>query len=138
MFDFVFARENILGKAILGGVVAGQSHGKVVAHGEVDGPFEGGAVTLTKVDVEMAVSAANLRFVGVYAEGPADRVAAEQEALRSAQNFSTFNIIKAGDNGAVATLVKIILKKGRGRVSAYAKVLGPNAPHTHGIDIGIL
>ncbi len=138
MFDFVFARENVLGKAILGGVVAGESHRKVITHGQVNGPFERGAVPLTKVDVEMAVSAANLCFVGVYAKGTTDRVAAEQEALRSAQNFSALYIVKTGNDGAVATLVKIILKKGRGRISAYPKVLGAHAPHTDGIDIGIL
>ena len=138
MFDFVFAGENVLGKAILGGVVAGEPHGKVFTHGQVNGPFERGAVPLTKVDVEMAVSAANLCFVGVYAKGTTDRVAAEQEALRSAQNFSALYIVKTGDNGAVTSLVKIVFKEGRGRIPAYAKVLGPNAPHTHGIDIGIL
>ncbi len=71
-------------------------------------------------------------------EGATDRVTPKQKALRAAQNFSAFYIVKTGNDSAVTALVQIVLKEGRRRVPANAEVLGANAAHTDRVNVGIL
>ena len=95
-------------------------------------------VALAHVDVDIAVLAANLGFVGVDAKRTADRVAAEQKALRASQDFSALNVVKAGDNRTVASFIEVILEERRGRVATHAKVLRSHAAHTDRVNVGIL
>jgi len=68
MLDLIPARIDVFGEAIFLRVVAGKPHREAVAHRNIDGTFKRGAIPLTQIDIDVPVTAADLRLVGVHAE----------------------------------------------------------------------
>ena len=138
VFDFITASGDVFGKAILRGVITGQSGCKVAAQGNIDGAFDNSVIAFSDIEIDVATLTIELSALGVNGERATNRVSAKQETLRAAQNFCSVNIVQAGNHGAVTAFVQIVFEKRGGRIATHTEILGANTAHGNGINVGVL
>ena len=92
MVDFISAREYVFGETFLVRAVARQTHRKTIVDRDVHRAFENRVLALSEVKVNKRIVRADFSFACVHTESTADRVTAEQEALRTTQDLGTLNV----------------------------------------------
>ena len=98
--------------AVLGRVVTGNTHGELFAESDIRRGDVLDQAVLPDVGFDETVGGpVKRRPLGVHAERAANGIASEQEALRPAQYFRALEVVKARNNRAVATFVKVVLEE---------------------------
>ena len=138
MFNLVFAGVDVFRESVFLRVIASETHREAVTHGQVNGALKRRAIPLTQIDVQVAITTADLGFVGVDAKGAANRVTSKQETLRASQDLCAVDVVKAGDDRAISSFIKVVFEKCRGRVATDSEILGSHAADADGIDVRIL
>ena len=92
MINNVPTREYVFGETFLVRAVTRQTHRKAVVNRDVHRTFEYRVLALSEVEINEGIVRADFSFARVHTESTADRVTAEQEALRTTQDLGTLNV----------------------------------------------
>ena len=92
MVDFISAREYVFDEAFFVRAVTRQTHCKTIVNRDVHRTLEYRVLALSEVKINKGIVRADFSFTRVHTESTADRVTAEQEALRTTQDLGTFNV----------------------------------------------
>ena len=135
MAEVVLAVEGIAYVAVLGGMVAGNTHREIFAGGEIGCAFEGEAAALANFDFEDAVGGpVKRRLLGMHTERATDGITPEQETLRATQYFRALEVIQARHDGAVTAFVQVVLEECGRRVAADTEVLRANTAYGNAVN----
>src|SRR5690606_41266673 len=96
--------------AVFLGAESGETNSEILRQWNIDGGFPDDAAALTDVKFGVAAEGVEFRPRRMDADRAADRVAAEQETLRTSEDFRALKIVKRRHDGAVATLIKSVLE----------------------------